>query len=103
MSSGSAMLRLTGGEALVRLLQAAGVREAFGIVGGKLAPLLHALSRSAIGFVGVRHEACAAIMAAAVQAATGRVALALGEMGPGGLNLASGAGVAWFTAGTERK
>jgi acetolactate synthase-1/2/3 large subunit len=87
-------LRLTGGEALVRLLQAEGVRDAFGIVGGKMAPLLHALARSSIGFVGVRHEANAAIMAAAVYASTGRIALALGEMGPGGLNLAAGAGVA---------
>ena len=87
-------LRLTGGEALVRLLLAEGVREAFGIVGGKLAPFLHALSRSSIGFVGVRHEATAAMMAAAVYAATGRIALAIGEMGPGGINLAAGAGVA---------
>ena len=94
MSSGNATLRLTGSEALVRVLQAAGVRDAFGIVGGKLAPLLHALSRSSIGFVGVRHEASAAIMAAAVSAGSGRIALAIGEMGPGGLNLAAGAGVA---------
>ncbi|MBE7419614.1 MAG: thiamine pyrophosphate-binding protein [Ideonella sp.] len=95
MATAAATLRLTGGEALVRLLQAEGVREAFGIVGGKLAPLLHALSRSPVGFVGVRHEAHAAIMAAAVHAASGRIALAFGEMGPGGLNLAAGAGVAF--------
>lgn len=85
---------LTGAQALVRLLQAEGVPCAFGIVGGKLSPLLHALSASSIGFIGVRHEAAGAMMAAAVHAATGRVAVALGEMGPGGLNLASGAGVA---------
>ena len=36
-----------------------------------------------------------ATMAAAVQAGSGRLALALGEMGPGGLNLAAGAGVAF--------
>jgi acetolactate synthase-1/2/3 large subunit len=46
-------------------------------------------------FVGTRHEAHAAIMAAAVHAGSGRMAVALGEMGPGGLNLASGAGVAF--------
>jgi len=95
VSEAAATLRLTGAEALVRLLQAEGVRDAFGIVGGKLAPLLHALARSPIGFVGVRHEAHAAIMAAAVHAASGRIALAFGEMGPGGLNLAAGAGVAF--------
>ena len=34
------------------------------------------------------------MMAAAVHAGSGRMAVALGEMGPGGLNLASGMGVA---------
>lgn len=87
---------LTGAEAMVRLLEAEGVERAFGIVGGKLSPLLHALAmRARIGFVGVRHEAAAPMMAAAHFAATGRMALALGEMGPGGLNLAAGAGVAF--------
>ena len=86
---------LTGAQTLVRLLQAEGVPAAFGIVGGKLAPLLHALSQSPIPFIGVRHEAAAPMMAAAVFAASGKVAVALGEMGPGGLNLAAGAGVAF--------
>lgn len=88
-------ITLTGAEALVRLLEAEQVAGAFGLVGGKLAPLLQALSRSTIGFFGVRHEASAAMMAAAVNAASGRVALAIGEMGPGALNLAAGTGVAF--------
>jgi thiamine pyrophosphate-dependent acetolactate synthase large subunit-like protein len=87
--------RLNGAQALVRLLGAEDVRNAYGIVGGKLGPLLHALSASPIRFTGVRHEASAPMMAAAEFAATGRVAVALGEMGPGSLNLASGAGVAF--------
>ena len=37
-------------------------------------------------FVGVRHEAAGPMMAAAVFAGSGRMAVALGEMGPGGLN-----------------
>ncbi len=86
---------LNGAQTLVRLLQAERVPAAFGIVGGKLAPLLHALSLSNIPFHGTRHEAAAPMMAAAVFASTGRMAVALGEMGPGGLNLASGAGVAF--------
>lgn len=91
----AATLRLDGAQVLVRLLQAEGVTQAFGIVGGKLGPLLHALSTSPIRFTGVRHEAAAPMMAAATFAATGRLALAMGEMGPGGLNLASGTGVAF--------
>jgi acetolactate synthase-1/2/3 large subunit len=87
-------LTLNGAQTLVRLLQAEGVPAAFGIVGGKLAPLMHALSRSPIPFIGVRHEAVAPMMAAGIFAGSGRMAVALGEMGPGGLNLASGAGCA---------
>ncbi|MFY9511661.1 MAG: thiamine pyrophosphate-binding protein, partial [Rubrivivax sp.] len=59
------MLTLTGAQALVRLLQAEAVPAAYGLVGGKLAPLLHALSQSDIPFVGLRHEASAPLMAAA--------------------------------------
>src|SRR5690348_12421959 len=88
-------MRLTGAQALVRALSCEQVAFAFGIVGGKLAPLLHAIQNSGIRYVGARHEANAAIMAAAAFAGSGRIAVALGEMGPGGLNLASGAGVAF--------
>ena len=89
-------MRLTGAEALVRCLEAERTSFAFGIVGGKLAPLLHALARDTVdplrrraprggraddGGGGVRTH--------------GPMAVALGEMGPGGLNLASGMGVAF--------
>lgn len=90
------MHSITGAQALVRALQAEQVPYAFGVVGGKLAPLLYALSnQSQIRFFGVRHEAAGPMMAAAVNAASGQVAVALGEMGPGGLNLVSGMGVAF--------
>lgn len=89
-------MRLTGAQALVRLLAAEGVGLAFGIVGGKLSPLLHALSQqSALRWVGVRHESSAGMMAAAAVAGSGRLALAVGEMGPGALNLAAGIGGAF--------
>ena len=91
----AAPLRLTGAQALVQVLLAEGVDTVFGIVGGKLSPLFHALSREPrIRFIGVRHEAAGPMMAAAVHAGTGRLAVAVGELGPGGLNLASGLGVA---------
>ena len=90
-----APLRLSGAQALVRVLLAEGVDTVFGIVGGKLSPLFHALSHEPrIRFIGVRHEAAGPMMAAAVYAGTGRLAVAVGELGPGGLNLASGLGVA---------
>jgi acetolactate synthase-1/2/3 large subunit len=89
-------VKLTGAEALVRCLEAERVSFAFGIAGGKLGPLLHALARTpSIRYVGLRHEAAGPMMAAATFARTGTMAVALGEMGPGGLNLASGMGVAF--------
>lgn len=88
-------LRLTGAQALLRVLAAEGVDTVFGIVGGKLSPLFHALNQTpSIRFLGVRHEAAGPMMAAALHVGTGRLAVALGELGPGGLNLASGLGVA---------
>lgn len=84
-------MRLTVSDAIVRCLMAEGIGFAFGIASGKLGPLFHALSRQPdIRFIGVRHEAAAAHMAAAIHAGTGKMALALGEMGPGGGNLTSG-------------
>jgi thiamine pyrophosphate-dependent acetolactate synthase large subunit-like protein len=89
------MQTMTGAQALVRVLVSESITHIFGIVGGKLAPLLHAIAAEpSIKFTGVRHEATAAMMAAAVNAGSGQVAVAIGEMGPGGLNLASGIGVA---------
>lgn len=89
-------LQVTGAQALVRVLAGEQVRQVFGIVGGKLGPLLHAIAQEPqLRFLGVRHEAAAPIMAAAIHAGDGSVAVALGEMGPGGLNLASGLGVAF--------
>ena len=89
-------MNLTGAQALVRVLAAERISFAFGVVGGKLAPLLHALrGEQSIRYVGTRHEAAGALMAAAVFAGSGRMAVALGEMGPGGLNLAAGAGTAF--------
>lgn len=89
-------LQVTGAQALVRVLAGEQVRQVFGIVGGKLGPLLHAIAQEPqLRFLGVRHEAAAPVMAAAIHAGDGSIAVALGEMGPGGLNLASGLGVAF--------
>lgn len=89
-------LKVTGAQALVRLLRAEDVREVYGLVGGKLGPLLQAISQQPeMRFIGVRHEAVAPMMAAGLHAGTSRIGVALGEMGPGGLNLASGLGTAW--------
>jgi len=83
------------GEALLEVLVAAGVREFFGVPGAGMTPLLGAVdAQPSVRYVGVRHEFAAATMAAAIYQSTGRVAVCLGEQGPGALNLISGLGVA---------
>ncbi|MGI4877876.1 MAG: thiamine pyrophosphate-binding protein [Janthinobacterium lividum] len=89
-------VRLTGAEAVLRVLRAAYVKEVFGLASGKLSPLFRALANdNGFLFTGVRHEASAAFMATSVYAGTGRLAVCLGETGPGGLNLMGGLGGAW--------
>lgn len=84
-------MKLTVSAAILRSLADEGVSSAFGIASGKLGPIFRALSeQTQIRFVGTRHEAAAAHMAAAVAAGTGQIAVALGELGPGGSNLTSG-------------
>jgi acetolactate synthase-1/2/3 large subunit len=91
-----ATLRLTAGAALARTLAACGVREVFGIAAGKLAPFLAAVGEDErLTHLGVRHEAAASWMAAATYAATGRIAVAYGESGPGSHNLVSALGSAY--------
>ncbi len=86
-------LRLTGAAAILRVLAAAGITEVFGLASGKLSPLFRAMAEApGIRFTGVRHEAAAGFMAASHYAATGRMALCLGETGPGGMNLFTGLG-----------
>jgi acetolactate synthase-1/2/3 large subunit len=85
------MVRLTGGEAIFRALLPERIPFVFGVAGGKLGPVMKALSTSnAVRYVGTRHESAAAHMAAAVYAGSGRIALAMGEVGPGAVNLAAG-------------
>lgn len=90
------MVQMTGAEALTRLLVPEAVPFVFGIAGGKLNPLLHAISREpSIRYLGVRHEASGPLMGAGIAAASGRICVALGEMGPGSSNLVGGLGTAF--------
>lgn len=89
-------VRLTGSEALVRTLKAAGITEWFGVAGGSLARVLKAVAIDPdLRYVGTRHEAAGGFMAAATYAGTGRLAVAIGEQGPGSLNLLSSMGNAF--------
>ena len=89
----SPTIELTGAQAILRVLRAAGIHDAFGLASGKLSPIYRAMSEDPEWcYTGVRHEAAAAFMATAVGWATGRMAMCLGETGPGSQNLLSALG-----------
>lgn len=85
----------TGGELLVRGLEAAGVEVAFGLPGVHNLAAWKAFSGSAVRLVGVRHEQTAAYAADGFARATGRLGVALTTTGPGAANTLGAVGEAW--------
>ena len=79
---------LTGAEAILGVLEGAGVEVCFGMPGGAILPLYDAFARgSAIRHVLVRHEQGAGHMAEGYARATGRLGVAIATSGPGATNL----------------
>jgi thiamine pyrophosphate-dependent acetolactate synthase large subunit-like protein len=88
--------RLSTGHALVRLLKASGITDWYGVAGGMFSAILKEIERDAdLRYVGTRHEASGAMMAAGTFAGTGRIAACVGEMAPGAANLLAGMGNAY--------
>jgi thiamine pyrophosphate-dependent acetolactate synthase large subunit-like protein len=89
----------TGGQLLVRGLEAAGVDTVFGLPGVHNLPAWKALASSPIRLIGVRHEQTAAYAADGYARATGRVGVALTTTGPGAANTLGAVGEA-FASGS---
>ena len=83
---------LTGAEAMVRLLQAHGVRHVFGLCGDTSLPFYDALHRLDHGMEHIltRDERCAAYMADAYARVTGRVGVCEGPSGGGATHIVPG-------------
>lgn len=77
-------------EALVQALYDSGIREAFAVFGGVIAPFCEALSRSRIRLTHCRHEAGAAFAAIEASLASDRPVLVAATAGPGVTNLVTG-------------
>src|SRR3954453_9082791 len=75
---------------VVDTLQAAGVRRCYGIVGDTLNRIAHAIDRSAINWVHMRHEEAGAFAAGAEALLTGRLTACAGTCGPGSLHFING-------------
>src|SRR6201991_2052054 len=75
---------------IVDTLQAAGVTNCYGIVGDTLNRIAHAIDRSEIDWVHVRHEEAGAFAAGAEALLTGRLTACAGTCGPGSLHFING-------------
>ena len=75
---------------VVDTLQAAGVRSCYGIVGDTLNRIAHAIDRSEIDWVHMRHEEAGAFAASTEALLTGRLTACAGTCGPGSLRFING-------------
>jgi len=91
-------IKMNGAELFVAALKNEGVREIFGLPGEENLAMVEALRRSSIRLVVTRHEQAAAFMAATHGRLTGRPGVCLTTLGPGALNLTTGAAYALLGA-----
>ena len=89
---------MNGAELLVSAMEKEDVQQIFGVPGEENLDLVGALRRSTIKLVVTRHEQGAAFMAATHGRLTGRAGVCLSTLGPGALNLTTGAAYALLGA-----
>jgi acetolactate synthase-1/2/3 large subunit len=92
------MTMTNGSDLLVAALENEGVDRIFGIPGEENLDVVESLRHSKIALVLTRHEQAAAFMAATQGRLTGRPGVCLSTLGPGALNLATGAAYAHLGA-----
>src|SRR5271167_508778 len=85
---------MKGSDLLISALENEGVERIFGIPGEENLDVVDSLSRSSIDLIVTRHEQAAAFMAATQGRLTGRPGVRLATLGPGALNLTTGAAYA---------
>ena len=81
--AGEASVRMTTEEAFIKVLQLHGIEHAFGIIGSAMMPVSDLFSRAGITFWDCAHEANAGLMCDGYSRATGRIAMAIAQNGPG--------------------
>ena len=90
-------MKMTGGDAILRCLEAEGVEVMFGIPGGAIMPTYDAMARgTTVRHVLARHEQGAGHMAQGYARASGRVGVAIATSGPGATNLVTPIADAWM-------
>lgn len=81
------IMKITGAEIIIKLLENQGVNMITGIPGGANLPLYNALFKSSIRHILARHEQGAGFIAQGMARTTGRAAVCLATSGPGVTNL----------------
>src|SRR5271163_5024283 len=89
---------MNGAELIVSALENEGVRQIFGVPGEENLDVVESLRTSGIELVLTRHEQAAAFMAATHGRLTGRPGVCIATLGPGALNLSTGAAYAHLGA-----
>jgi len=89
---------MKGSDLLVSALENEGVRRIFSVPGEENLDVVESLRRSSIKLIVTRHEQAAAFMAATQGRLTGRPGVCLATLGPGALNLTTGAAFALLGA-----
>ena len=80
--------KMTGAQALIRALEGLGVQDVFGLPGGAILPVFHAINDDTkFRFTLVRHEQAAGHAAEGYAVATGRVGVCIVTSGPGATNM----------------
>jgi acetolactate synthase-1/2/3 large subunit len=93
---GGDIMKLTGAQAVWESLVREGVETIFGITGGAVIHLYHALPEYPIHHVLTRHEQAAAHAADGYARATGEVGVCIATSGPGATNLVTGLATAYM-------
>src|SRR3954452_10636726 len=89
---------IKGSDLFVAALENEGVERIFGVPGEENLDTVESLRLSSIELVVTRHEQSAAFMAATYGRLTGRAGVCISTLGPGALNLATGAAYAHLGA-----
>ena len=89
---------MKGSDLLVSALENEGVERIFGVPGEENLDVVESLRRSSINLIVTRHEQAASFMAATQGRLTGRPGVCLATLGPGALNLTTGAAFALLGA-----
>lgn len=80
--------KMTGAQALVRSLEDLGVKDVFGVPGGAILPVYHAITENTkFRFILARHEQAAGHAAEGYAVATGEVGVCIVTSGPGATNI----------------